>query len=147
MLFKRTIDHSAYAVTKNDDVEVNDKADYATGELEIRKQLGLVNRQYLVNRLEFNNDGIFDQQINPITAVNVYAPIDQRKGLLSLHRQALFSQFKSEARLIRGFQESGSKLAMNPNSRPDNLLRQLVDLIHPSFPTVSSVLSVVHIPV
>ena len=76
-LFKQTIDHSSYAVTKNDDVEVNDKADYAAGEFEIREQLRFVKRQYLVNCLEFDDDRFCDQQVNSISAINLNAAIYQ----------------------------------------------------------------------
>lgn len=67
-----------------------------------------------------------DQEIDTVGAIDSDATVDEWKGLLALHRQASLDKLVGESCLVSRFKESRTKLPMNRDRCPNNLLGQLI---------------------
>ena len=59
-----------------------------------------MDRMYLLNRLQFNNDAIGNKQINPEPFVILMPIVDKRDGNLTIDIQAALLQFVIQGHLI-----------------------------------------------
>ena len=66
-------DYPADSVDEAVYVEVDQKADLASGVLQVRQQLGDVNRVQCQRRLELDDDATLDHSIDPIAAIQSLA--------------------------------------------------------------------------
>ena len=80
------VDHSLDAGLEVPDVEVDEQANVAAGELEIRKQLSLVDWLDPADCFQLHNNFPFDQQVDSIPSVEPYAFVHDGKALLALDR-------------------------------------------------------------
>ena len=55
------------------------------------------------DRLDLHDDRAFDDQIEPVTAVDSLVFIDDRQGLLPLEAKSTVQKFKRQTRLVRIF--------------------------------------------
>jgi hypothetical protein len=99
------------SVTEKLHVEVDQQANVTAGQLEVGKQLRLVNGLQLSYGFELNDDQVFNEQINAVTAVDPYAPINNGEGLLAVDADAAFGQLEDHARLVRGLQQAWTKFS------------------------------------
>jgi cell division protein FtsX len=67
--FGVAVDKPSNPVPKHLDVEIDEQADAATREFQIRQELRFVDREQALYGFQFNDHAVFDQQINPIAAV------------------------------------------------------------------------------
>jgi 2-methylisocitrate lyase-like PEP mutase family enzyme len=52
-------------------------------------------------------------QINVVTAVDPYIPINNREGPLTVDAETAFGQLEEHARLVRGLQQAWTKFSMH----------------------------------
>jgi hypothetical protein len=110
------------------DVEIDQETNRAAGELEVREILCLMDCSQFLHGLH-NNHGVFDQQVNPVTAIESHTLVNHGQDLLAFHLELLLPQFVGEARVIGRFEQPGSKRPMNLDRSPDDSLCDPVDLI------------------
>jgi hypothetical protein len=126
VLLGKLVNEPADAALEKLHVEVDQKAHVTAGQLEVGKQLRLVNGLQLGYSFELNDDQVFNEQINAVTAVDPYIPINNREGLLTVDLEAAFGQLEEHARLVRGLQQAWAKFSMHIDCGSDNLLREVV---------------------
>ena len=107
-------------------VEIDQQADFTAGEPQVRQHLGAVHRLESLDRLDFDDHRVFDEQIDSVAAVERLTSVDQRKRLLSFDVQPTVEQFEGEARFVRRFEQARAELAMNRDRRADDLVGQRV---------------------
>jgi len=49
------------------DIEVQEKAEFVTGESQIRQELGTVYRQYIHNRFDFNDETLLNNEVDAVS--------------------------------------------------------------------------------
>jgi hypothetical protein len=83
-----TEDDSLDAVLEDRPVEVHEKAEPVAREAEIRQDLGLMNREQVFHRLDFDDDGTSDKHVEPQSLVYSQTLVFDRKRDLTLDRDA-----------------------------------------------------------
>ena len=73
------------------------------------------------------DDDSFNDQVQPVTAIQPLVLINNRKWFLALHVQATRGKFGRKTRKVRIFQQSWSELVMNLQGRADDDLRERVE--------------------
>jgi hypothetical protein len=85
-------------------VEVDQKAHRAAAQLQIRDQPGRVEGQQLFNRLDLDDDAVFDQEVDSIASLEGLTAIDNREANLVFHVQATQSEFVQETGGVGAFE-------------------------------------------
>jgi hypothetical protein len=111
------------------DVEIDQETNRAAGELEIRENLCLMDHSQFLYGLQLDDHSVFDQQVNPVTAIESHPLVNHWQFLLLFHLEPLLPQFVGEARVIGRFEQPRSKRPMNLDRSPDDSLCDPVDLI------------------
>jgi hypothetical protein len=123
-------------------VEVDQQADLATTQLQIRKQLGSVEWEQFFNCLDLDDDAVFDEKIHAITRIELYSLVNNRKPHLVPEMQAVDSELIVKARLVGAFKHSRTQCGVNFHSGMQNSLSDRF-MEHQVFTSVSFVSSVV----
>ena len=76
------------------------------------------------DRLDLDDDQLFNHEIDSISTIESLATINQRQGLLPFDEQSTIQQFKRQACLVRGLQHSWPQLVVHGNRRTDDCLGQ-----------------------
>ncbi len=92
-------------------------------EFQIRQKLRIKHREHILDRLQFNDDTIVDEQVQPQTGIETKIVIGQRNRELSLNRKAPTFQLVYKARLVNGFKQSWPQRRVNLESGVHNLCR------------------------
>ena len=85
-------------------VEVEEETERNTAEFEVSEELRFMNWFDRLDRLEFEYDFVFHDDIDAVATVDSATPIDNRQFPLFLKRQPLLFQFQTETFLICRFQ-------------------------------------------
>src|SRR5437660_5609648 len=80
-----------------------------------------------LDRLHFNNDRLFYDDIHSIGAFDRNALIRQGEWLLTFDRQSTVRQLVGKALLVRRFQETRSQLAVDGDRRTYDLVTECVE--------------------
>ena len=75
------------------DVEVDQKTNRASRELEVGENLRLMDRKQFLHGLQLDDHGLFDQQVNPVTTIESHSFVSHWQFLLSFHPEPLLLQF------------------------------------------------------
>jgi hypothetical protein len=59
-------------------MEIDEQSHAAVAELHVSQQLGFEYRKHFRDGFEFDDDLIFDENVNSVTAIELYALISQR---------------------------------------------------------------------
>ena len=73
------MDEAFYAVFQQRNIEVHQQADVVAGKFQVGKELRLVNRGQLLDRLKLHYHRVFNQEIDPKAAAQVAALVDDRQ--------------------------------------------------------------------
>ncbi len=92
-------------------------------ELQVGKQLSLVNRHQVINSFDFYDHNSLDEEVKAVAAIQFYFPIDHGQWFLLFYLQATLDDLEGETGFIRRFQEAGSKSAMHFYGSADDALR------------------------
>ena len=110
----------AQAIAKVKDVEIDDQPKLPFGEFEVGSELGKVKRKDLRNRLDFNDDPVFDEQVEPKATVEIHAFKVQGDFLLLCEIQLVLRKGPAQTRLIRTLEQTGAQRGMNSQRTPDD---------------------------
>ena len=105
ILFRKFVYESANAFLEQLDVEVDQQSNVTAGKLKVGEYLGLVYGFKPGHSLEFNNDEVFDKQINAIATVDTHISINDRQGLLTLDAKPTFDKLELHAGFIGRFKQ------------------------------------------
>ena len=130
-------DKAFQAVFQDLYIEIDQKALVYFGEFHIREQLGLMNRFQLGHGFEFYDDGIFNEQINSIAAIEMNSFIVDRQWVLRLEGNAGQMKLTGEALLICGFQQTGAKMPMDFDGGADDPMGQVAEFSFHGFCALS----------
>src|SRR5205823_4803643 len=110
-------------------VEVKQEASVYAAQSHIRQDLRLMDRHQSLNGFQLQDESAFDDDIDPIPAIQPHRFVDHRQGYLTFKVYPSPTQLKTEAFLVRGLQQSGTKMAVNLDGEANNLVRQDVPLV------------------
>ena len=103
----KVIDDSPQALHKARGVEIQEESKPLVRQLQVRKKLSKVNRQNLLYGLDFHDDFVLDQQIEPISVIYLeFAVVNNRDQLLSQHMGSGFSQLVNETDAVDALQKT-----------------------------------------
>ena len=105
--------HASNAVLEEFNVEVDNKADGVTGQLEIRQYLGPMDRRETVDQFDFNNDNGVYQKVQPDLTLEVSTFVGDPDGNLPLHSKTAEPQLATQCHFINRFQESWTKMPIH----------------------------------
>jgi len=88
------------------DVEVDQQSDGFAAQFEIRNNLSLMNRRDRIDRLDFDNHEIFDQQIHSIADLQFHAVVDDGKSDLARASNTRFVKLMLQAGLVGTLQQA-----------------------------------------
>lgn len=95
------MNESLNPILKSKNIEVDQESKSFLAQLEIRKQLCLMNWQQSINRLDLDDDLIIDEQVEPIANLQLDVAVDEWNWNLGFYINAAISQLESQCRLIR----------------------------------------------
>jgi hypothetical protein len=72
--------------------------------------------------LDFNDDGVGDDEIDAVAAIEPDTAVDKRQRFLTLEGQAALQQVKGEAFLVARFEETRSEFSVDVESNADDAL-------------------------
>ena len=109
-------------------VEVHQKADWKSCQLQISDHLCGVDRVETVDSSEFNDDATTDEQIYFESRLEPVTLEVERNEFLDLDLNAIAFQNDDQALLINGLQQAGPKFSMDFDTAADHRVRQHFDL-------------------
>jgi hypothetical protein len=109
------------AIFNQSNIEINQQPDLATSKLQISRQLGFMNRQNFLDRLNLDNDQPADNHIHPIPHVDPFVTISHRKSNLLQKRNFPSLELTGKALLVNRLQQSRTQGAMNRERSINNL--------------------------
>jgi len=112
--------------------EIEQESLPATGCLQVRSPGGKVDIFKCTDRLQFNNDFPFDQQIEPVLT-HFLSTVRDSNRQLPLETQSSSSQFHAHRLLVHRFKEPWSEFPMYGDRGSDYLPRQPFEFHAPGF--------------
>jgi hypothetical protein len=103
---RKVVDNPLETQTHPRDVEVHQQAERDPRQLQVGLELRLMNREQHIGRLEFDNDEVFDDNIQTITGVYAKAPVVERKQALTFNRDAAEPELVTKAGFVCRLEES-----------------------------------------
>ena len=122
------VDYAFNAFAQMHHVEIQKQTERLVGQLKVGEELSFVDRQQGLDALEFDDDHLFYEKIDPVSGFELQAIILHRDRYLCLNMQTRFSQFVMQTGLIHAFQNSGSNRRMNLKRSSQNSRRNLVQI-------------------
>ena len=120
-------DETFQAVFQDFHIKIDQEALFYFGEFHIREQLGIVNRFQLGHGLQFHDDGIFNEEIDSIAAIEMNPFIVDRERVFRFEGNAGQMKLTGQALLICGFQQTGAKMSMDFDGGTDDPMGQVCE--------------------
>ena len=108
------------------DIEIDQEAEVEVCQLEVCQYLLTVKVRDFLNRFQFYDDEVFDDQVSnesPLKTITMIVDID---GHLGKRLQASTFQFLYKNFLVNTFKQSGAKIAVNLNTCIQNNSTNLI---------------------
>ena len=116
----RSVDDTVNPLTHVRNVEVQQQAEFVTGQPEVRQQLGSVDGKQLFNTFEFNDEAVFNDEVDTIGGGELHAFVNDRQMNLVLKMQASLRQFIEQTSVVRALEEAGPECGMNSHRSTDD---------------------------
>ena len=114
------------AVFEAFDVEVDDEAEAAVGELEVAAKLCSVEGEDDFYDFIFNDDGFVDKDVYAERIIKSDAVINDGLPLLAHTSESRFREFMAEAGFVDAIDETGAEVAMHDHSTADEFSGELI---------------------
>ena len=111
-------------------VEVDDQADFEAGQAKIRQELCRVDWSEMRDGLHLDDDEPFDQHVENVRPMDRHPVMLDAERALLLDLESLRDQFVRQAGCVDRFEQTGSKLLVNPDRAADNLPTDDIHLVH-----------------
>jgi hypothetical protein len=102
-------------------VEIYQQSHLPAGQTAVTQYLRRVHRLKAFDGFDFNDDLVFDDQVDPVSRIEPLPSILQRERDLAFDFQASLQQLKHQTRFARGLENARAKRPMNIECRADNL--------------------------
>ncbi len=137
------MDNAGKPLTDGLTAEVDQQAQTFVTEHKVRAGLTFMHGQGVFCRFKFNNDRIFNKQIQSKRFGEGEVIVCYRHGHLSPHRQSPSIELICKTLFINRLQQAGAETAMNLHGRSDNLLANPIQKVrlslhHRSLPRVKN---------
>jgi hypothetical protein len=90
-------------------IEVDEESETDVRKTEVGEELGKVDWQNLLNRLNFHDHNFCNEKIDPVSGIHSKSVIDDGKEDLRLNVHARFRKLVLETGLVNVFQETRSE--------------------------------------
>ena len=107
-------------------MEVDQEADGDVEQFHVAEQLGLVDRQYILDRLQFEQQAAFDQNVKAERLFEDKTLVFDFDNALVDSSQLLEAQFAEEALLINAFDQARPLETMNLDGGADDGVAQFI---------------------
>jgi hypothetical protein len=114
----------------------------ACGESQVGEKLGHVERQYLLDRFQFDDDAVFDETIDSVATFKLSVAIDDWQPDLVLEMQTREAKFVFEAGMVSAFKKAGPKGGVDSDRCADDSVGDVL-MHHEKFVSASSASSAV----
>jgi hypothetical protein len=104
-------------------VEVDEQPYLETTEFQIGQYLCKMQREQFLHCFEFENDAVFDDEIDSVSGVQLNAVIDDRKPHLMCERDTVLRELIAETCVVSAFKAAGTEFAVDFESGTENLFR------------------------
>jgi hypothetical protein len=104
------------------DIKVNNDANALASQLEISKQLCVVDWQEVLDAFQFENDFILNDEVQSIPAIQLYAFVFDGQGHLALKSQPTEVEFVTQTLLISRLEKAWTKRPMHFDGGSNDLL-------------------------
>ncbi len=111
--FLQLVYHTLDAILDERDIPVDQKSQSPPRELQMRDQLGVVDRLQGLHRLVLDDDFLRHEHVDAIPRVNVDIIVFQRLGNLAFHVDPPLAQLVRQTRLVSRFQKSRPQCPMH----------------------------------
>ncbi|HMO25490.1 MAG TPA: hypothetical protein PKB10_04410, partial [Tepidisphaeraceae bacterium] len=117
------------ALFQGRDIEVEDQSDRPAAESEIGQELGVMDRCKFLDGFHLNHDRRFDEQIDPIAAIEGHSLVDDGQRAFSDEVDLTMLKLMTETPRISGFQQPRSQLPMHLDRSTNDRFGKLIQLI------------------
>ena len=108
-------------------MEIDQQTYVAAAQADVGKQLRLVDGINGFDALDFDDDEVFDDQIDAIAQIDALSVIDYGESYLPRNGETLFAKFVGQAGFVGALEEAGAQLRMNLHRGCDHCAGQAVD--------------------
>jgi len=114
-------------------IEVEKQAGAMTAHAEVGQELGFMDGQDAVDRLDLNHQLAVDKEIQAKCGFQLHALVDNGQLDLALEDNPSLKQFMAEAVFVDAFQKAGAELSVHLDRTADDALgqRNVVHLLLP----------------
>ena len=116
------------ALAKRADVEVDQQPERLSRGLQVREHLGQVKGQEAVDRFQLDDEALANEQIET-SLTDWYLLVVERDSDLASKGNAAKSKLDGERLFVDGFEESGTQMAMDFESRVHDYCREVVEFL------------------
>jgi hypothetical protein len=116
------------------DIEIYQQPYLFLRQLQVRQELGLMDRQQFFHGFQFQDDFVLYEKIDLVAAIELQAFVIDGQVHLPLKAQSAQVKLMAKTLLVSRFQKPRTKVPMNLNRRPDNRTRPRVPRLFALFP-------------
>ncbi len=116
-------------------MEIHEKARLPPAKPQVRQELRFVNGDEPLDRFQFDYQSTIHDEIDSVPTIQPNGFVDDRQRPMPVECQSAYAQFIGEALFIGGFEQPRTKMAMDLDSRSDNLLSQAVAFVCTHLPS------------
>jgi hypothetical protein len=121
----RLQDAALDAVGQRHGVEVDQQADMACTEAKVRQELGFVQRQDALDRLEFQNHLIVHDDVGDVAAVEQDFVVTHGERYLATERYGGAVDLVAETQFVYGLEPTRTEATMHPHREADDRVREV----------------------
>jgi hypothetical protein len=107
-------------------VEVDEEADRDVQELHVAEKLGFVDGKHLFDRFEFDQEAVFDEEVEAEWFFEGVALVLDEDGLLVDAGDFAEIEFAAQALFVDGFDEAWALVAVDFDGRADDFVGEFV---------------------
>src|SRR6266478_2229921 len=126
LVSQRSEDKPFNSFLKNCNIEVEQEGYLPSPQFHISEHLRSMDRYHSLSGFRFDNHGVCDKHIESVTALQLYAFVNHRHGLLGLVGDASCREFLREGALVSHFELSRPEFAVYFDRGADDLMRQFI---------------------
>lgn len=114
------------AIFQAGDIEIQQKPDLFPAQLQIGNQLGFMERNHFLHGFQFDDDCVFNEDVDAVTNVEFHLVVNHRQTYLAESFKPAFSKLINQAGFISRFQKPRPEARMNLNGRSNDFRSECV---------------------
>ena len=109
-------------------VEIHQQSDLHPRQFHVGQQLSFVNAFDSLDALQFDDELVFDENVNSVSTIDLNVFVLYRQRMLELKRHSLATQLMRQTLFVGRFQQSRPKVPMYFDGTTDDTIRKLIEL-------------------